>query len=45
LPVADPNTAGEHEKRLDATRLSAGVYVYRLTAGAHAATRRMVVVR
>jgi hypothetical protein len=37
--------AGRHDVRLDASALPAGVYVYRLTAGAYTATRRMVVVQ
>jgi len=37
--------AGSHEARLDASRLSSGVYFYRLTAGKYAATRSLVVLK
>jgi len=37
--------AGFHRARLDGSRLSSGVYVYRLVAGDFAETKRMVVVR
>ena len=44
--VADgPVAAGRHAVPLDASRLSTGVYVVRLTAGALDATQRLTVVR
>ncbi len=44
--VADgPREAGTHAVRLPVADLAAGVYVYRLRAGAEVGTRRMVVVR
>ena len=44
--VADgPVAAGRHAVQLDASRLSTGVYVVRLTAGALHATQRLTVVR
>lgn len=38
-------SAGRHEVRFDASRLSTGVYFYRLTAGARTAVKRMSVVK
>ena len=44
--VADGDfAAGEHTVTFDTSSLAAGVYVYRLSAGDFAATRRMTVVR
>ena len=40
-----PMGEGRHEARLDASRLAAGAYVVRLTAGAEALTGRLTVVR
>jgi hypothetical protein len=37
--------AGYHEVQFDASRLSGGVYLYRLTAGSHVETRKLVFVR
>ncbi len=37
--------AGIHEVKLDATELSSGVYLYRLTAGSLVQTRKMIVVK
>ena len=37
--------AGYHRTRFDASRLSSGVYVYRLRAGGFSDAKRMVVVR
>ena len=37
--------AGEHQVRVDGTRLGSGVYFYRLTAGDAALTRRLVILR
>lgn len=37
--------AGFHEVQFDASELSSGIYIYRLTAGTFTETRRMVVVR
>jgi hypothetical protein len=36
---------GSYETRFDASSLSAGVYLYRIEAGEHAETRRMMIVR
>jgi hypothetical protein len=38
-------TAGEHEVRFDGRGLASGMYLYRLTAGAHTTTRRMMLVK
>ncbi|GAB5536636.1 MAG: hypothetical protein Rubg2KO_28850 [Rubricoccaceae bacterium] len=44
--VADGDFAsGEHTVTFDTSPLAAGVYIYRLSAGDYAATRRMTVVR
>ena len=40
-----PLSAGTHEATLDTRRLSPGIYVIRLTAGAEVATQRLTVVR
>ncbi len=40
-----PQAAGQHEAVFDAAGLPSGVYLVRLTAGAHRATRRLVLVR
>lgn len=37
--------AGHHTVTFDATRLSSGVYVYRLTTGAFTKTRKMLLVK
>ena len=37
--------AGYHEVQFDASRLSSGVYLYRLTAGSFVETRKLVLVR
>jgi len=37
--------AGFHHARLDGSKLSSGVYVYRLVAGDFTETKRMVLVR
>ncbi|MEM7786097.1 MAG: binary toxin-like calcium binding domain-containing protein [Bacteroidota bacterium] len=43
--VDEPKAAGDHEATLDAAGFASGVYVYRLTAGDRAETRRLTVVR
>jgi hypothetical protein len=40
-----PLSAGEHKVGFDAKGLSSGVYLYRLEAGRHTATRKMVLIR
>ena len=40
-----PHVSGAHEVSFDVTGLPSGVYLAHLTAGAHRATRRLVVVR
>jgi hypothetical protein len=37
--------AGIHEVTLDGSRLASGVYFYRLVAGTHAETKRLIVIR
>lgn len=43
--VDAPLAPGEHAARLDASRLSSGVYIYRLTAGATSLARKMTLLR
>ncbi len=43
--VNEKRMVGEHRVQLDASALAAGVYLYRLTAGGHVATRKLVVVK
>jgi hypothetical protein len=38
-------TAGEHSVEFNAANLPSGVYFYRLSAGNHTATRKMMLVR
>jgi len=45
LLVDEVQAPGEHSVTWDASALSSGVYVYRLTAGGHAVTRRMTLVK
>lgn len=45
LVVADQRTAGVHEVPFDASQLPSGMYVYRLQAGTHALTRKMMVLK
>ena len=40
-----PMSAGTHRVRFEATGLPSGVYLYRLEAGAFAATERMTLVK
>lgn len=42
--VRGEQTAGEHEALLDASGLSSGVYLYRLTAGSFVQTRKLLLV-
>jgi len=43
--VNEPKAPGSYEVELNASGLASGVYVYRLTAGAFVATRKMIVVK
>jgi Zn-dependent metalloprotease len=43
--VSGKLAAGAHEARFDASALAAGVYVYRLEAGEHIATRKLLLVK
>lgn len=43
--VNEPVQAGEHSVAFDTSRLSSGIYIYRLTASGYTKTRRMVVLR
>jgi N-acetylneuraminic acid mutarotase len=43
--VDEKKPAGRYEFRFDATGLSSGVYVYRLTTGEYVESRRMVLIR
>ncbi len=43
--VDGPLVPGQHEVVFNASRLSSGMYVYRLKAGSHDETKRMVLVR
>jgi lysophospholipase L1-like esterase len=43
--VDGPMPAGEHAVQFDAAHLASGVYLYRLIAGTHSATQRMVLMR
>jgi hypothetical protein len=45
VPVHENQEAGFHDVRLDGTRLSSGVYFYRLKAGSYAATKRLILLR
>ncbi len=38
-------TAGVHEKTFEGTNLSSGIYLYKITAGNNAETRKMVLVK
>lgn len=40
-----PSAAGKHEVRFDASELSSGVYVYRLSTGGESFVRKMMVVK
>ncbi len=44
-PVNEVKEPGVHNVRFDASRISAGVYYYKLTAGEFTATKKMVVVK
>jgi hypothetical protein len=41
----DIKSAGEHRVSVDASNLSSGVYLYRLTSGTFTAVRKMAVVK
>jgi hypothetical protein len=43
--VDERKPAGRYEAKFDAATLPSGVYVYRLTAGAYAASRKMILVK
>ena len=43
--VDERRPAGRHTVRFDARRLASGVYLYRIEAGPHAASRTMALVR
>ncbi len=43
--VDDKRTAGEYNVQVDGSRLSSGIYFYRLTAGKFVETRKMVVMK
>ncbi len=43
--VDEPVAAGAHETSFDAGRLPNGVYFYRLTAGPHRATKKMILMK
>lgn len=43
--VEEQRQPGEYDVRIDGSRLAAGVYIYRLTAGPYTASRKFVVVR
>jgi hypothetical protein len=43
--VNEPMTAGEHTIQWNATGMSSGIYVYRLTAGRHVESRKMILLR
>jgi hypothetical protein len=38
-------TPGKYEGVLDASRLSSGVYFYKMTADGHSASRKMIVIK
>ncbi|MCL4538110.1 MAG: T9SS type A sorting domain-containing protein [Bacteroidetes bacterium] len=43
--VSGDESAGTHTIRFDGSGLSSGVYLYRLVAGSHTATRKLVLIR
>jgi photosystem II stability/assembly factor-like uncharacterized protein len=43
--VNEPKVPGEYTVRFDGTRFASGVYYYRLTAGGHVATEKMLLIR
>jgi hypothetical protein len=44
-PVEGDRAAGEHEVRIDASRLASGTYIYRLTANGRTESRTFIVAR
>jgi len=43
--VDEEKTGGEHEVSLDASRLSSGIYFYRIVAGSFTQTRKLVLLK
>lgn len=43
--VNEEKPAGEYEVEFDATSLTSGIYYYRLTAGNHSSTKKMILMR
>ena len=43
--VNERSEAGVHEVKFDASNLSSGVYLYRLTAGSYVQTRRLLLLK
>jgi hypothetical protein len=43
--VDDRRDAGVHEVKFDASRLSSGVYFYRIEAGSFVQTRKLILLR
>ena len=41
----ETKTEGSYSYEFDGSRLSSGMYVYRLTAGKHSETRKMILVK
>ena len=43
--VNDPRNSGSYTVRFDATNLSSGLYVYRLSAGSYSSVKKMIVMK